>query len=103
MRFIHAVVSLIPSIAFAGYEQIDKGTALFAIGLAFATVISWTVAIKFCRAGGGWIIFGVISTLFVALPLTGYVLIGSFYLPGYTMLISIGIALYAMFQVGALP
>jgi hypothetical protein len=35
-------------------------------------IIAWTVAINLCRAGGGWILLGVLIGIFIAVPLTGY-------------------------------
>ena len=68
------LLSFIPAIAFA--ESSDgKGLA---VGLGIAAFIAWSIAISLCRAGGGWILLGVLIGIFIALPLTGYAFVGNF-------------------------
>jgi len=58
-------------------QKSSKDTAL-AIGLGIGVIIAWSIAISLCRAGGGWILLGVIIGVFIARPLTGYALLGVF-------------------------
>ena len=41
-------------------------------------VLPWVLSIFLCRKGGGWIIFGVIIGVFIAIPLTGMVALTAF-------------------------
>jgi hypothetical protein len=65
-----------PAFAFAA-ESDNTG---FAVGFIVAAIIAWSASIQLCRAGGSWILLGVIIGVFAAVPLTGYAFIGALYL-----------------------
>ena len=74
MRFLYVVIaSLTPSLAFAASES--EALALNILLVVSIAALSWRGAVLSCMAGGGWIIAGVIIALFIAIPVTGWMLL----------------------------
>lgn len=64
--------SCLPTVAFA-----ESGGVGLAFGLGIVALIAWSIAISLCKAGGGWILLGCVIGIFIAIPLTGYALLGA--------------------------
>lgn len=74
ITLFQAAILVVPNIAWSAL--LDGDSKNIAWWVILAALFLWWLSIDLCQKGGGWILLGVLIAVFIAIPVTGYALLG---------------------------